>query len=206
MYAWVDLIINGMLAFNIVQNKVFRRNFKQKPTSLSSLMRILPKLTQVVEEKISSTLPDDIALIFDGWSASSTHYIALFASFPVNNELRYSTRLLSFSPLEDDSNLNAEEHISFMNYVLDLYGKSCSNVRALIDDNATVNRSISSKTDIPLIGCSSHRFNLAVNDILTSYEQILGKINRLMVKLRSLTISARLRKFTHLGPKLRNVT
>lgn len=43
------------------------------------------------------------------------------------------------------------------------------NVIALIADNCSVNKSISNIREVPLLGCASHRFQLAVNEILEEY-------------------------------------
>ena len=48
--------------------------------------------------------------------------------------------------------------------------------------------------------------SLAVKDLLVSDEMFLGKVNKSMVKLRGLVLSARLRKFTPLPQKIRNIT
>ena len=56
------------------------------------------------------------------------------------------------------------------------------------------------------MGCSSHRFNLAVNDVLVEYKEILSKIIRLMIKLKTLLLTAKLRQLTPLWPKILNVS
>lgn len=81
-----------------------------------------------------------------------------------------------------------------------------SSVIALIGDNCNVNQSVSNKLNIPLIGCSSHRLQLPVNDVLREHKTILKQVHVLMVKLRTPLISAKLRRVTHLKPKLRNDT
>ena len=48
-------------------------------------MKYMKELTHELEAKISSILPEKFALVFDGWSldGSSTHYMAVFATFLV---------------------------------------------------------------------------------------------------------------------------
>ncbi|KAF0708669.1 hypothetical protein AaE_013120 [Aphanomyces astaci] len=58
---------------------------------------------------------------------------------------------------------------------------------------------------IPLIGCASHRFNLAVSDYI-GQSKLVAKINTLMLKLKNLLPAAKLRQFTPLVAKTRNVT
>ena len=57
-----------------------------------------------------------------------------------------------------------------------------------------------------MIGCASHRLNLAVNKYLQPFEPMLSKIHSIMLKLKSLKRSANLRKKTPLRPILRNKT
>lgn len=53
---------------------------------------------------------------------------------------------------------------------------------------------------------ASHRFNLAAKDILSGYTANIDSVNTLMVKLRNMLPSARLRKHNPLKPLRRNVT
>ena len=57
-----------------------------------------------------------------------------------------------------------------------------------------------------LIGCASHRFNLAVKSYLKDSEDILEKINNLMKKLSTLKGGAALRRKTKLTALTRNET
>ena len=57
-----------------------------------------------------------------------------------------------------------------------------------------------------MIGCASHRFNLACTLFLEEYEVQLNSINDLMVELRKLKKAGKLRKVTDLEPVKRNVT
>ena len=60
---------------------------------------------------------------------------------------------------------------------------------------------------VPLVGCASHRFNLAVQQHLNpEYTALLLKINSLMTKLKTLKLSGKLRKLTPLRPVCSNKT
>ncbi|KAG6596063.1 Hydroxyacylglutathione hydrolase [Phytophthora cinnamomi] len=76
----------------------------------------------------------------------------------------------------------------------------------LVGDNCATNQSIATKMGIPLVGCASHRFNLAVNKFLEPYDDLLDEDNNLMVDLRRENNSAELKKYTDLTPIKRNVT
>jgi hypothetical protein len=82
-------------------------------------------------------------------------------------------------------------------------------VVAYIGDNCGTNQKISNDTKIPLIGCASHRFNLAINTWLENnaeFTSILEAIHELMIPLRQLKNEARLRSLTDLCPVKDNVT
>lgn len=205
-FGWFDLIINALLPFSFVEKKVVREHVKHDPMSLSTFMRYLPLLTELVENKIADLLPPKIALVFDGWTAGTTHYFAVFASFPSDSNLGYDVRLLAFSPMGDECHLNAEEHVKFITYILGLYEKTWDDVCCIIGDNCNTNKAVANNASVALIGCASHRFNLAVQDLLAEEEMLISKINCLMVKLRTLLLSAQLLKLTPLRPKTRNTT
>ena len=84
----------------------------------------MDKLSTCVEQKLSVVLPDKIAIIFDGWSIGSTHYVAVFASFPSNDAIGYQKYLLSFAPINEEDSLNAISHKNYLEFVLELYGKT----------------------------------------------------------------------------------
>ena len=119
----------------------------------------------------------------------------------------YQKSLLSFLPLLNEERLSAEEHKNLLNYVLSLYQKKIG-TQCCCDcwDNCEVIKALSSFIKIPLIGCASHRFALAVNEFIVDYEPVLGNINSLMHKLRTKLLSVKLRKFSNLLPVIRNVT
>ena len=164
-------------------------------------MKYLNLVTEATEKKISKQLPCKFALMFDGWSHMSTHYVAIFASFNGPDE-KCKTALLTFSPLLDESHLNAAGHVQLIEASLALYGKEWSNVVALIADNCELSKAISDQTNKPLIGCASHRFVLAVNKFIAGEMETVTKVNSLMVKLRTFKMSAKLREHTPLRPVL----
>ncbi|KAE9352545.1 hypothetical protein PR003_g4323 [Phytophthora rubi] len=77
----------------------------------------------------------------------------------------------------------------------------------MVADNCNVNQYIGSREGaLPMVGCASHRFNLAVTDCLTDYETFLAKIHALGTKLRTIKGRAILRRVTELSPLGRNDT
>jgi len=101
---------------------------------------------------------------------------------------------------------DADEHIKVFETTVADYGLNMAKCCFLVSDNCEVNRSISRKTKIPLIGCASHRFNLACKAKYARYEENLEKCNEVMKKLRTNKNRAILRKHTTLAPKRRQDT
>jgi hypothetical protein len=126
-------------------------------------------------------LPGTFSLVFDGWAVGQTHYRAVFATYPKDNtELGYNIVLLSFAPLTDEESFNADAHIAYFEYILDLNDKDWSNVAALIEDNCSMNQSFAGKAKCYFIGCESHQFNL---DMKTYLRHIRIFLRRSMICL-----------------------
>ncbi|ETP50571.1 hypothetical protein F442_04153 [Phytophthora nicotianae P10297] len=59
---------------------------------------------------------------------------------------------------------------------------------------------------LPLVGCASHRLNLAIQQYISEHEALLCQVNELMTQLRTKKNSASLGEYTDLRPVKRNVT
>lgn len=79
----------------------------------------------------------------------------------------------------DELQIDTQQHYEFISHILEVYGKLWRNIMCLVEGNVRTNKSLSSTSDIPIIGCCSHRFNLAVNDILCSESDIIFKVNKI---------------------------
>ena len=199
------MLVNGLLTFQTVENRVFRESMRYKSVSLSTFMMYLPRLTELVEQKLAKMLPDKISLVLDGCSSYSNHYTAIYATYPTQNAVEYEIKLSTLSPLNDESTLDANEHIEFITFILDVYGKDMSNDWAMIRDNISVNKSVSTKLNMSLIGCASHRLNLAVKDLLHLDEPLLNKLNRLILKLGGSIIECQIAKSNYSTAKITTV-
>ena len=140
LHQWLDFIINGLLPYSFLEKRTIRKHVIHEPPARKTFTNYLGMLTELVKRKISLLLPETIALVFDGWSDNGTHFIGVFATFPVGNKRGYSTRLLTLSPMGDETSLDANEHFDFLTYILDVYQKSCSNVISIIGDNCNTNK------------------------------------------------------------------
>ena len=120
--------------------------------------------------------------MIDGWTKNSTHFVGVFASYSAANSQGYDSALLSFSPLFSETSFTANDHYQFLEWLLSVSGKTMSDVIAIIGDNAEVNKALSNLCEKPLIGCASHRFNLAVSLFLRDHAEIINKISDIMIK------------------------
>lgn len=206
VHGWMDLVVHSLLPFSIIDQPSFHRHVKYSPIDNKTFVKYLGLLTQRVESKIRAALPDLFSIAFDGWTEGGTHYLAIFAVVPANNENGYSTYLLGFSPFENEQSQDSEQHKLYTEYVLGLFGKDFKNVAAMSGDNCSTNRSFSNLVSTPLVGCASHRYNLAVQGIFSESKEVIKKVNELMKKLRTPILAAHLRKHTHLRAKVYNST
>lgn len=101
-------------------------------------------------------------------------------------------------PLLDKEDLSANSYMAFVDEVLLNYGKNRGNILFLVGDNCNVNKALSRKISIPLIGCASHRLNLAIDAFLAGFEPKMDQIHSLMKKLSTIKGVARLTKLSPL--------
>ncbi|KAE8899187.1 hypothetical protein PF003_g16798 [Phytophthora fragariae] len=147
-----------------------------------------------IERKIAAELPARFGIMLDGWTHASEHYLAVFVCYEVNT--RQKTTLLCMAPLleAEDDDLTARGHREFLATMLPRdYGVQLEQCRFVVGDNCSVNRRLATLMGVPLIGCASHRLNLAVNADMASHEDDLAAVHVPMVKLRTLKQSAKLR-------------
>ena len=57
---------------------------------------------------------------------------------------------------------------------------SVVNFPSLINDNCSTNLALESNTGVGYIGCASHKYNLAVQDMTQKYGSLVTKISGLM--------------------------
>ena len=98
--------------------------------------------------------------------------------------------LLAFSPMDVESNQCADNHIEFLKWVIENYGKTLNNVVVLCGDNCST-----AKNQIGFVGCASHRFNIFVRCLITRNESACEHVRKIMKKLSCPVVGARLRDF-----------
>ena len=184
--------------FSIVKNKYVRKNTNLAPISVKTVMKYLQRTHILVERKLSIMLPDKFGLVFDGWTCDgmSDHYIAIFAMWSKENEAGVTRVLLCCGPQEqpDENDLPGIEFTAadIGDHIINqlrVFNKTLANVDCLVCDNCAVNRKLAELMEKPMVGCYSHRLNLAIANIFcdqTGLSTIIERIDLLMKDLRTL--------------------
>ncbi|EGZ29832.1 hypothetical protein PHYSODRAFT_284516 [Phytophthora sojae] len=152
------------------------------PISEETLRAGMDGVVVAVERSIASELPARFGIMLDGWTHASEHYIAVFACYEVTGCPK--TTLLSMAPLLDalDDDLSAQGHLEFLATTLPRdYGVQLAQCRFLVADNCALNRRLATLMSVPLVGCASHRLNLAVQADMASHEEDLAVVQALMI-------------------------
>ncbi|EGZ10352.1 hypothetical protein PHYSODRAFT_520761 [Phytophthora sojae] len=194
LHGWMVWIVMCNLPLSFCESREARRYSSLDPISEETLRAGMDGVVVAVERSIASELPARFGIMLDGWTHASEHYIAVFACYEVNGCPK--TTLLSMAPLLDalGDDLSAQGHLEFLATMLPRdYGVQLMQCRFLVADNCAVNRRLATLMSVPLVGCASHRLNLAVQAGMASHEEDLAAVQTLMIKLRTLTQSAKLR-------------
>ncbi|CAG8689220.1 2098_t:CDS:2, partial [Gigaspora rosea] len=65
---------------------------------------------------------------------------------------------------------------------------------------------VTNDLDLPLVGCASHRLNLAVNDLISSSSILVNQIRAIVIMMQTYKNRGKLAKVTSLMPILDNAT
>ena len=90
--------------FLFCEIELTQKSSNLKPISVTTLKKYLFKVVEVVEKKITVkvTTTPLFALLFDGWTEDSTHFVGLFIVYPGKEPSDDpGLHLLAFPPLSD---------------------------------------------------------------------------------------------------------
>jgi hypothetical protein len=169
-------------------------------------------VVELMEKDLAHKLPKKFGFAFDGWSDHCVHYLAVFA---LGDFVPYEGCVLpGFSPFEQEDDLSSDQHGLYLTNLVQHYEQCVNNVIFLVGDNCSTNRKFARDHGIPLIGCNSHKLNLAVNWFLgmdkrddnipdaqcTAVQldccQLLKVLSNLMSKLKTIKGKAKLQEYT----------
>ncbi|ETV69647.1 hypothetical protein H257_14670 [Aphanomyces astaci] len=118
VHGWLTWITASLMPFSFCENDIARRFTTLGTISVKPLMKWKHAMCRWMESKISETLPESFAIVYDGWTSGSTHYVAMFATFPNNSHRGYEKVLLAMSPMNEEDSLSAAAHVQYLNFVL----------------------------------------------------------------------------------------
>ncbi|KAG3157731.1 hypothetical protein PC128_g21617 [Phytophthora cactorum] len=220
LFGWLEWIVKNNLPLNFCESEEARRLVacrflhmytllqlsytKLDPICVETLCWSLHKVARTAEAKLAAEMPDQFWLIIDRWTHGSDHYLTVFGCYMVGSTPSYS--LLAMAPLlnKPGDDHSAETHRVFLQEMLRMdYGKDIGKCAFIVGDNCSVKRRLAGLLHVPLVGCASHRLNLAMEGILEESYQDLGSVQALVIKLRSLNQAAKLRLKMSLRPVIR---
>ncbi|OWY96167.1 hypothetical protein PHMEG_00033634 [Phytophthora megakarya] len=202
-FHWMRWVVERNMPLSEVDKELTRSMSKWRSVSSRVLLTSMHDAAKKIGKSLEEALGSYFALMFDGWSHSSMHYVAVYAVFEADGAVKL--QLLALSPLQDGSK-DDDLHIELLDGVLDVYDKRLAMVACVVGDNCSTNQTIATEIGVPLVGCASHRFNLAVNRYITENEPVPTQVKTLMSKLILVNNFAELAKTTDLHPIKRNIT
>jgi hypothetical protein len=167
MFKWIEFVVMKNLPVSIVDCPYTRDITRLKNVSAQTFCCHILELLSVVKETIQAELPPKFIIVFDGWTEGTHHYIGIPAAFlkvGANGKEAPVQSILSMNPLLADGikGMRATDDLEHVKKVLESYGKTLENILCLVGDDCSVNQSMARILGKPLIGCASHKFNLAV--------------------------------------------
>ena len=234
--SYIRLIVLKSLPISYVDDNEIRSFSKFNMVVISkTIIQVIFQLVKLVESRIKDEIHDTKgAILYDGWTCNSTHYIGLYASYCVPQPHRYSnaniTRavhrltLLSLSPMSQESSdetkegrseettvFNAQAHIDFFREIFLFYRQYFDTwCMCLIGHNTSTNLKIARVLENPHVGCNSHKLALEVNLMMKNHFDLTRVIDAVHETMRTAKIKLRnaalLRNLTDLRPIMNNET
>ncbi len=182
MHQWINFVVMKNLPMSFVDCPHTRDICRLRPISGRTLRRHIIALRDILKDTLQNELPPKFVVVFDGWSEGTQHYIGVAASYmkSVNGKDVAVQTMLSMEPLLSHGiqGMRAKDHLDHLSRILQSYGKDCCDILCLVGDNCSVNQSMARTLNVPLIGCASHKFNLAVKRWIASQPELIPIINK----------------------------
>ena len=252
IYGWLEWIIEDNLPLTFCNKVTSKKYANLNSITTKTLKTYMRLVNNYAFKKIRERAPKSFGLIIDGWTIGSEHYYAIFMTWTdtTNGIDTVVEHLIYFGVAEGVDEATVFEHIDeeFKHFGLtaaDWFDVICDAlnealglsqqdenyvslenfskiVKFISMDNCSTNRKLSIDSGSPMVGCASHRLNLAVQKMLGAEEKrnrdgiitipasqmqlLVRKVDLLMGELKTLKNSALLRTQTFLQPERRNAT
>jgi hypothetical protein len=208
------LIINKNWGVAAIEDKHMRNRHRKEKISLKTFKTVIHKCIELVEQQIGFLkLEDKVgAVMYDGWSKNSIHYIGTMGIFMRSHVVRkqgglteypeeQEIVLLSAAPMvdhaEDDDgkeklevSFSAQKQVDHFREIFKFYVVKFDEwCVCQIGDNASVNVKTAELCGKAHVGCKCHKLNLEVKAMRDADDNLtltIEDINKLMVKLRTL--------------------
>ena len=187
-FTWIRWLSCRNMPLSEIENDLTKDLAKAwRPFSAKTIRKYILATSNLVAQSIAKELQEAglVSLILDGWTAdgASFHYIAIFAGYKHPETCEYTEVLLAMQPtLDEDGAMDADAHAELLDSTIELYGLSKqANVLCLVGDNCNTNKCLARPWGVPLVGCASHRFNLAVKYWMENQPGLLDVVKKLSV-------------------------
>ena len=242
LYGWLHWIIEENLPISFVKSKTTRCYTSLDSISMNTLKKYMSLMKSHVQRKIKASVPKTFGLIIDGWTIGSVHYFGIFITWTdtVREYLVYfsnggdidentvyedgideSDQFLGFSAADwFDVICEALNDFLFAGELVININTFKEYVEFITMDNCAVNRKLARDSEVPMVGCASHRLHLAILEMLgkeekknragivieegTGHMTLIQKIDSLMGELVTLKNADLLRTQTRLLPDRSN--
>ncbi|DAZ97014.1 TPA: hypothetical protein N0F65_011929 [Lagenidium giganteum] len=190
-------VVMGGLPLNICEKPLTVNNTSLKPISTITLKKHLLAVERAVRDDVRALLHGKrLGILFDAWTEGGMHVVGVIAVTAV------SPTMLCCSTLANGDDMGSDSMIDLLDSVLDAYGIDATNLCFFVCDHASVIVAVAKKTGVPMIGCASHRFNLALRLYMQTDESTITKVRQLMVRLSTVKQRHRLKQAGALMPVL----
>ena len=166
-FNWLQYCVFLDHPLTAADNKLLTAITKLQPTCTNSLKKYFLRVGLLAALNVGKTLPENFGILFDGWTSnhSKEHYVILVALFMKDGVLH--SPLLACSPMDTLGEFGAVAHMEFITTTLSFYFRTIKNLQFATGDNCSTNKRLADIIEIPLVGCASHRLNLAVQHFLS---------------------------------------
>lgn len=105
--------------------------------------------------------------------------------------------LLGCAPLLKENDFSADHYLEYIDETLRAYKTSISNIVCVMEDRCVTNRRLYDISDVSLVGCYFHKFNLALESCIETKNGLSSALNVFRDVMYQSRNPARFRELTH---------